>query len=264
MMMYLENLSVKPGGEEFMELKVVIGDDDSGIRLLLRKAIEKVEGFNLIGEAADGEAALFLFQSLKPDIVFLDVEMPKFTGLECATRIMDMDPKTKIIFATAYAEYMPEAFQVYAFDYLVKPFKVERVFQSLESIKALSTHIEDESVNKIIKKVKSLDKLLIKNKEGICFVDMKDIIIVQREDRSTVIYTKDNSYVTSEGLSELEERLDGKVFLRSHKSYIINMAMITNIYPYGRWTYCIKLKNTNKDALITHDKYDELKDMFGI
>jgi len=264
MLMCLESLNVKLEGEEFMELKVLIGDDDSGIRLLLRKAIEKVEGFNLIGEAADGEAALFLFQSLKPDIVFLDVEMPKLTGLEVATKIMDMDPKTKIIFATAYAEYMPEAFQVYAFDYLVKPFKVERVFQSLERIKALSTHIEDESVNKIIKKVKSLDKLLIKNKEGICFVDMKDIIIVQREDRSTVIYTKDNSYVTSEGLSELEERLDGKVFLRSHKSYIINMAMITNIYPYGRWTYCIKLKNTNKDALITHDKYDELKDMFGI
>jgi len=247
-----------------MELKVLIGDDDSGIRLVLKKAIEKVEGFNLVGEAADGEAALFLFQSLKPDIVFLDVEMPKLTGIQCATKIMDMDPKTKIIFATAHEEYMPEAFQVYAFDYLVKPFKIERIFQSLERIKALNTHVEDVSVNKIIKQVKVLDKLLIKNKEGISFVDMKDIIIIQREDRNTVIYTKDNSYITSEGLSELEERLDKAMFLRSHKSYIINLEMITNIYPYGRWTYCIKLKNTNKDALITHDKYDELKDRFGI
>lgn len=247
-----------------MELKVLIGDDDSGMRLVLKKAIEKVEGFKLIGEAADGEAALSLFQSLKPDIVFLDVEMPKSTGLECAKKIMDMDPKTKIIFATAYAEYMPEAFQVYAFDYLVKPFKIERVFQSLERIKELNTHLEDVYMNKIIRHEKVLDKLLIKNKEGISFVDMKDIIIVQREDRSTVIYTKDNSYITSEGLSELEERLDETIFLRSHKSYIINLDMITNIYPYGRWTYCIKLKNTDKDALITYDKYNELKDMFGM
>jgi len=247
-----------------MELKVLIGDDDSGIRLVLKKAIEKVEGFNLVGEAADGEAAFSLFQSLKPDIVFLDVEMPKLTGLECATRIMDMDPKTKIIFATAHEEYMPDAFKVYAFDYLVKPFKIERIFQSLERIKALNTHVEDATMNKIIRHEKSLDKLLIKNKEGISFVDMKEIIIIQREDRSTVIYTKDNSYITSEGLSELEDRLDKVMFLRSHKSYIINLAMITNIYPYGRWTYCIKLKNTNKDALITHDKYDELKDMFGM
>ena len=247
-----------------MELKVLIGDDDSGIRLVLKKAIEKVEGFGLIGEAADGEAVLSLFQSLNPDIVFLDVEMPKLTGLEVATRIMDMDPKTKIIFATAHEEYMPEAFQVYAFDYLVKPFKIERVFQSLERIKQLNIHVEDVAMNKIIKHEKALDKLLIKNKEGISFVDMKDIIIVQREDRSTVIYTKDNSYTTSEGLSELEERLDQTMFLRSHKSYIINLEMITNIYPYGRWTYCIKLKNTNKDALITHDKYDELKNMFGM
>ena len=247
-----------------MELKVLIGDDDSGIRLVLKKAIEKVEGFNLVGEAADGEAAFSLFESLKPDIVFLDVEMPKLTGLECATRIMDMDPKTKIIFATAHEEYMPDAFQVYAFDYLIKPFKSERIFQSLERIKALNTHPQDVATNKIIRHEKALDKLLIKNKEGISFVDMKDIIIIQREDRSTVIYTKDNSYVTSEGLSELEERLDGSTFLRSHKSYIINLAMITNIYPYGRWTYCIKLKNTDKDALITHDKYDELKIRFGM
>lgn len=264
MLMYLESLSVKLEGEEFMDLRVLIGDDDSGIRLVLKKAIEKVEGFNLVGEAADGEAALSLFQSLKPDIVFLDVEMPIFTGLEVATKIMDMDPKTKIIFATAHEEYMPEAFQVYAFDYLVKPFKIERVFQSLERIKALNTHVEDVAMNKIIRHEKVLDKLLIKNKEGISFVDMKDIIIIQREDRSTVIYTKDSSYITSEGLSELEERLDETVFLRSHKSYIINLAMITNIYPYGRWTYCVKLKNTDKDALITHDKYNELKDLFGM
>ena len=259
-----ENLSVRQEGEGYMNLKVLIGDDDSGMRLVLKKAIEKVEGFEIVGEAVDGEESLELFEKLKPQIVFLDVEMPKLTGVECATKIVDLNPKTKIIFATAHEQYMPAAFQLYAFDYLIKPFKLERVFQSLERIKALDSKPEEHSISKIIKNDKVLDKLLIKNKEGISFVDMKDIIIVQREDRSTVIYTKDKFYVTSEGLSELEERLDGSVFYRSHKSYIINLSMITNVYPYGRWTYCIKLKNTDKDALITHDKYDELKEMFGI
>jgi two-component system LytT family response regulator len=246
-----------------MVQRVIIGDDDSGIRLILKKAIEKVEGFEFVGEGADGAEALALFESLKPQIVFLDVEMPNMTGVECATKIMDMNPQTKIIFATAHEEYMPEAFKVYAFDYLVKPFKIERVYQSLNRILALEKQVVDNGISKIIKNDKALDKLLIKNKEGISFVDMKDIIIIQREDRSTVIYTKDNSYITSEGLSELEERLDPSAFFRSHKSYIINLSMITNVYPYGRWTYCIKLKNTDKDALITHDKYDELKEMFG-
>lgn len=247
-----------------MELKVIIGDDDSGMRLVLRKAIEKVPGFELVGEAEDGEASLTLYEKLKPQIVFLDIEMPKLTGIECATKIMDLNPKTKIIFATAHEQYMPAAFQLYAFDYLIKPFKIERIFQSLERIKALDLKAEEYHVSKIIKSDKIVDKLLIKNKEGISFVDMKDIIIVQREDRSTVIYTKDNHYVTSESLSELEDRLDSSIFYRSHKSYIINLSMITNIYPYGRWTYCIKLKSTDKDALITHEKYDELKELFGI
>ncbi|MDF2674415.1 MAG: response regulator receiver domain protein, partial [Clostridiales bacterium] len=90
------------------------------------------------------------------------------------------------------------------------------------------------------------------------------IIIIQREDRSTVIYTADSSYITSEGLSDIEEKLDKTQFLRSHKSYIINLSMINKIYPYGRWTYTIKLKNTDKDALLTYDKYEELKKLFEV
>ncbi len=247
-----------------MELKVLIGDDDSGIRLVLKKIIEKVQGFELIGEAADGETALSLFELYKPHIVFLDVEMPKLTGIECAAKIVDLNPKTKIIIATAHEEYMPDAFQFYAFDYLVKPFKIERVIQTLERIKTIGIHKEEATLSKVLPNENSLGKILIKNKEGISFIDMKDIIIIQREDRSTVLYTRENSYSTSEGLSELEDRLDKAMFFRCHKSYIINLSMITNIYPYGRWTYCIKLKNTTKDALITHDKYDELKTMFGL
>ena len=247
-----------------MELKVVIGDDDSGMRLVLGKAIEKTEGFELVGEGEDGEAVLSLVEKFHPQVVFLDVEMPRLSGIECAKKIIDINPKIIIIFATAHEEYMSNAFEIYAFDYLVKPFKMERIYQTLTRIKELNSSEEKVSIRNFIKNDQSMQKLLIKNKEGISFIDIKDIILVQREERSTVIYTEDTSYTTSESLSDLEKRLDESAFFRSHKSYIINLSMINKIFPYGRWTYIIKFKGTVKDALITHEKYEELKKLFGL
>jgi len=259
----LGNLKQREEGGDPLEFKVFIGDDEEGMRIVLRKAIEKVEGFKLVGEAADGEAVLSSVEELRPEIVFLDVEMPKLTGIECAKRIMDINPKTIIIFATAHAVYMPDAFQLYAFDYIVKPFKLDRIYQTLNRIKTLNEQQHEQSMYKIIRHEKGLEKILIRNKEGISFIDTKDIVIIQREDRSTVIYTIDNCYSTSEGLSDLEERLDKTQFFRSHKSYIINLSMIDKMYPYGRWTYIVKLKNTDKDALLTHDRYEVLKEIFN-
>jgi two-component system LytT family response regulator len=249
-----------------LEIKILIGDDEAGMRMILGRAIEKTEGFEIVGEGGDGLSVLSLAEKLKPDVIFLDVEMPEMNGIECAKKIIDINPKTIIIFATAHSEYMSDAFQLYAFDYLVKPFKMERVYQTLERIRTLNskTHIEEEPHYKIIRSDKGPHKLLIRNKEGISFIDTRDITIIQREDRSTVIYTTDSSYITSEGLSEIEERLEKNEFMRTHKSYIINLSMINKIYPYGRWTYIIKLKNTDKDALITHEKYEELKKIFDM
>ena len=91
-----------------------------------------------------------------------------------------------------------------------------------------------------------------------------DIVLVQREDRSTVIYTKGGErYVTGDSLAETEARLDPAVFFRSHKSYIINLGNISNITPYGRWTYIVRLTGITQDALITHEKYEELEKMFS-
>ena len=136
--------------------------------------------------------------------------------------------------------------------------------QTLDRIKSLNKPNYSDGLDKIIKHEKGLDKLMIKNKEGISFVDTKEIILVQREENSTVIYTQNDSFNTSISLSEIEEKLDNTQFFRCHKSYIINLSLITKIYPYGRWTYLVKLKNTEKDALLTHEKYDEIKKLFSI
>lgn len=245
-----------------MSIKVLIVDDEVGMRLILKKAIERYNDFLIAGEAEDGEAALRLFVELRPEVVFLDVEMPLLNGIECAKKITDIDPKVIIIFVTAHEEYMPEAFEVYAFDYLVKPFKVSRLNQTLDRIKNAG-EIRTPVFDNIVTSLPGIpNKLMIKNKESISFVDADEIILIQREDRSTVIYTQHDRFVTSETLGELEERLGSNLFFRCHRSYIINLGTISKIVPYGRWTYIVKLKGTEKDALMTREKYEELEKCF--
>lgn len=246
-----------------MEIKVLIIDDDEGMRLVLSKIISKTEGFTLVGEADSGETGLSLVETLSPHIVFLDVEMPGMGGIECAKRIIDIAPKTFIIFATAHEKYMPEAFEVYASDYLIKPFKIDRVLTTLERIKDIFINKDETIVKHTPYNKDSLAKLVIKNKEGTSFIDCKDIIFIERENRNTIIHTVGERVTSSEGLSEIEDRLDKSLFFRSHKSYLINLSMIYKIYPYGRWTYTVKLKNTDKDALLTHDKYEYLEKLFS-
>ena len=195
-------------------------------------------------------------------MVFLDIEISGASGLDCAKIIADVNPKTKIIFATAHAEYMSNAFEVYAFDYLLKPFNVERVNQTLQRILDLSRQKEAEPLERIVKYEKGLEKLLVKGRESMSFVDIRDIILVQREEGSTVIYTAKDSFSTSAGLGEIEEKLDPQQFMRSHKSYIINVSQIRKIEPYGRWTYIVTFKDLKQDALITQEKYEEIKRRF--
>lgn len=246
------------------DLRVLIADDDMGMRTVIRKIVSKVEGFVLVAEASDGRAALELAEQLKPDVVFLDVEMPELNGIETARAIQDQNPNIVIIFATAYEGYMGDAFEVYAFDYLMKPFKVERVIQTLERVRErLRMRIDRPLTPQVTVPRAASGRMMLRHRDGVTFVDYEDILLVQREDRATVIYTKNEErFVTSDSLSEMEEKLPKDVFFRCHKSYIINLNQIRDITPYGRWTYVVRLEGTQHDALITHEKYEELEKMF--
>lgn len=247
-------------------IRVVIADDDAGMRLIERKMIGKVEGFELVGEAKDGNELLDMVERLRPQIVFLDVEMPGKTGVECGKAIQDMDPSIVMIFATAHDQYMGDAFEVYAFDYLIKPFKIDRVLKTLERARDRIGRVNEKPMPMLPKNAPKAanGRLMLRHKEGVSFVSMNDILLVQREDRATVIYVKGGGrYVTGDSLSETEARLDPQVFFRCHKSYIINLNHISNITPYGRWTYIVRLEGTEHDALITHEKYEELEKLFS-
>lgn len=251
---------------ETQPIRVLIADDEPGMRMILRKMIARVEGFELVGEAADGAQLLEMFSALRPQVVFLDVDMPKMNGVACANQIQDEDPACVLIFATAHEEYRSDAFAVYAFDYLLKPFKMERVIETLTRIRERMRAMQDRSgIEKRTQdhRIKPQGRMMLKHRDGVTFINMADILLVQREERATVIYTADGkSYATSDTLSETEAKLDPQVFFRCHRSYIINLNRIHDITPYGRWTYVVRLDGIDRDALITQEKYEELEALF--
>lgn len=107
------------------------------------------------------------------------------------------------------------------------------------------------------------DKLLVKGKESMSFIHIPNIVLIQRENNSTVIYTDTDRFVTSASMSELEKKLDPEQFMRSHKSYIINLSRITKIEPYGRWTYVVHFQGRKEDALLTAERFEEIKRRFS-
>ena len=199
-------------------------------------------------------------------VVFLDICMAGTNGIETARRLRQADPEVLIVFVTSSPEYVWDAFPVHPFDYLLKPFKKERVMQTLERAKKRIRHQTDGETPLPVHPTPHpvSGRLMLHHKDGVSFLNVSDIVLVQREDRTTVFYTASGErYVTSDSLSDTEARLDSSIFFRCHKSYIINLNHIKNITPYGRWTYIVHLQGTEQDALITHEKYEELEKMFS-
>jgi len=243
-------------------IKVMIIEDEPQIRKLLCKIVEKQDGFEVVAEAGDFASAVTEYTKYRADVVFADIDLNGESGLECVKVLLALNPKLKVVFATAHSEYMANAFEIYAFDYIVKPFNVERVNKTLARIRDNRIETESRDVNEAEHLEQHKEKLLIKGKEQISFVDKSDIIMIERAESATLIVTKDETYRTSIGLGEIEEKLSPNDFMRCHKSYIINLSMISKIEPYGRWTYVVKFKGIEETALITAQNYEELKKMF--
>lgn len=247
------------------DIRILIADDDDGMRLIMRRFVEKAGGFQIVGEAKDGRELIRLNEQTHPQVILLDVEMPVMTGVECARIIQDINPKTILVFATAHEKYMGDAFEVYAFDYLLKPFREQRVMKTLALIRSrLAEEAEERAVKPETPRNVAPRKLMLRHKEGVSFVNMEDILLIQREERSTVLYLAGGErLVTSDSLSELDERLPDDMFFRTHKSYVVGLRHIDSITPYGRWTYVVKLRGTTHDALVTAERLEILQKMFA-
>lgn len=244
-------------------IKVILIEDEPEIRKILGKIIEKQDGFEVVAQCGSFAQAVTGFSRYKPDVAFVDIDLGGESGLECAKILTELNPKVKIVFATAHSEYMANAFEIYAFDYLVKPFNMERVVRTLKKIReTLPVTSAEETGDTVSQPDRFKDKLLIKGKDQVLFVDKKDIIMAERLDGLTRIVTKDGVYQSSVSLSDMESKLDPAEFFRCHKSYIINLSCISRIEPYGRWTFSVALKGCDDTALMTAQNYESLKELF--
>jgi len=230
-----------------MPVKVLVADDDPAMRVFLRRVLEKVEGVAVVGEAGDGDEALALARALRPHAAFLDVEMPGMKGDQVARCIFEMLPRTCLVFATAHLDYTFAAFEVYAFDYLIKPFKVERIIQTMERIKA-------QVARNAAAAREAGQRLVIRVGRRLVVVDPREVVMVTREERKTIIYTTRRVITTNENLDGIEQKLKPGRFFRSHRGYIINLAMVKEIVPWGSGNYCARLHHTQEMALVSAER----------
>ncbi|VBB05136.1 Hypothetical protein LUCI_0343 [Lucifera butyrica] len=248
-------------------LKVIIAEDDSMMRLILRRTLAEMAGVSIVGEAENGRQLVQMVEEREPDVVFLDVDMPEMNGIEASREIFDINSKVFLIFATGYNCYTHEAFEVYAFDYLVKPFDLERVQRTVRRIIEMKAARDQVSVIKPEKPAfrgENLKLRVLSNEKSI-FINIPDIVLITRTERKTMIHVTGESVVqTYEPLQKLEDRLKEHNFFRCHKGFIINPDMVVEIIPWGNKTYLVKLANTKETALMTWDHVKEFQKRYCV
>lgn len=246
-------------------LKVIIADDDPLMRRILKHVLTKISGVDIVGEAEDGRKLVDMVEQLEPEVIFLDVDMPEVNGVEASKEIFDINPNIFLVFATGFNCYAREAFEVYAFDYLTKPFDLERVRQTVKRIKELKA--EKEQVG-LLKREKPLPreenlKLKVLSNDKSTFINVSDIIFITRNERKTMIYATGEMVVqTYEPLQKFEECLKKHRFFRCHKGFIINPDMVMELSPWGNKTYLVKLANTKETALMTLEHAKEFQNRY--
>ena len=248
-----------------METTVLIAEDDPAMRHILRKVLEEIPGVKVIGEADNGLEAIRMSREMVPRVVFLDIAMPEKDGLEAAREICDASPATMLIFATAYEDFTHEAFAVYAFDYLVKPFKIDRIRQTMEQVRIRLPKAERAEIAPHTPQAETgLKKILVKNEGKKSLVSIKDIVFLTREGRNVAIHTIEGKIKTTETIETLEQKLTGNTFFCCHRGFIINLNMAKEIQPWGRKTCKVILNNTKESITITKARARELEKKLGV
>ncbi len=208
-------------------LKVVLIDDERLARSELRRMLEEFSDVEIIGEAANSAEGIEKVESLNPDLIFLDIQMPDKSGFDMLSQL---DKAPHVIFVTAYDEYALKAFDVNALDYLMKPVEPQRLAEALLKVRQKN---EEEILSYNNRGILSEnDQVFVKDGERCWFVRLSEVRLFESVGNYAKVFFGTNKPLILKSLNALEERLDEKVFFRANRKHIINLRMIEKIEPY--------------------------------
>ncbi|MES2134030.1 MAG: LytTR family transcriptional regulator DNA-binding domain-containing protein [Bacteroidota bacterium] len=247
-------------------MKIVVIDDEPLARMVVLEYIQSHDGLEVVAECNDGFQGVKAIQQHKPDLIFLDIQMPKINGFEMLELV---DTMPSVIFTTAFDEYAIKAFESNAIDYLLKPFSKERFDLAIEKYKSKSVNgaVAEKNVQSLLetatKQPDDKNRIVVKNGSDIRIVPVQDVMYIEAYDDYVKLFTKDTYYLKKKTMSYYEQVLDSSKFFRTHRSYIINLQELTKIEPLEKNTYIAVLK-TGKKVPLSRTGYTKLKEMLGV
>lgn len=250
-------------------LSILIVDDESPARDELKYLLSLECDVEIVGEADSGAAAIVLAAQLKPNVIFMDVEMRGMNGLETAAILRKVVPESIIVFATAYDEYAIRAFEIGAVDYILKPFENNRIHLTVERLKSYRGDDWLAAIGRVdltLSKSKVVVQKLPLEKNGkIMMVNYKDIIYVYTQTGFVTVVTNYGEFGYGGTLTELEERLVHTNLVRVHKSYLVNMDKVKEVVPWFKGTYWLKVEEAaDVEIPVSKSRIKDIKDILGL
>ncbi len=233
-----------------MKFEAVIVDDEPLARQIIIEYLEEHPSISVVAECGNGREAVKTINELKPDVAFLDIQMPVMNGFEV---LENLEHFPKIIFSTAFDQFALKAFEVNAIDYLLKPYSRERLAQAVEKITQSSkSGAELDNLISLLSTTQQkqqeafADKIFVKMGSKIVPVAIDDILWVEAAGDYATLHTEAKSYLCNTGLGELDKRLDPAKFTRVHRSYIIATSALAHLKSDGEGGYIATIKNGQK------------------
>jgi two-component system LytT family response regulator len=245
-------------------IKTIIIEDEALARNLLKNYLKDHDRIEIIGECENGFDGLKAINELKPDLVFLDVQMPKLTGFEML-ELLDFRPE--IIFTTAYNQFAIKAFEQHAVDYLLKPFSKERLLVAVErAIEKINGNKGGElPIDKLTELPESdvIERVVVKDKNKIHIIPVEQIRYIESLDDYVMIYTKEKRFVKQKTMKFFEDHLNPKEFIRIHRSYIVKVEEIAEIQQYEKESHIVILKNDHTKLKVSKTGYKNIKEVLS-
>ncbi len=207
-------------------MRVIIVDDEDLARGLVREFLGQHADIEIVAECANGFDAVKAITELEPDLVFLDIQMPKLNGFEVVELA---GRRTRYVFVTAYDQYALKAFDVHAVDYLLKPFSQQRFSEAVAHARSSVGAGVDAVVSEALARNKPLERVLIRDGARVHVIGVGKIDFIEAQDDYVQIHAEGKGYLKNQRLAELESQLDGGAFVRIHRSYILNIGCISRI-----------------------------------